>query len=754
MNKKFLAVAISSGLLLTACGGGSPSPEDPKPIPKTSLSGVINKGIVQNGKVEVCDVFDSSGCNKDQSDFYLETQTNDKGEYQIKGAPQSKPILVYVSKKDSSTKMKCDIAVCDDSTVAKVTFGDSFEVDDDWSLKTILPAAVSGDVIVNVTSLTDLAAEEAFELAGSAQVTENDSRRANSAVQQSFGLTKSITQMGGVDLTDPSALSKADAENIAAATYSAALLKVERSLKLALIDLKTNADSTVNRVEIEKILTDSSSLIGTITDKVNKDLPEEEQVDLTQAQQKIEHTEPPAEVKTGSSEHSDEISKAKEFAQDIRSAFESVQADGELKTGLEGFGDKLNAIDPLISEDSTIIFGNIQDALLAIEETVREQSANPELSSPFKSSNGLSVTFTGNDIGNEAIMQTYSIEKETIKLKATISGTLKDTDGKCEDSASESTRCERSTTKGDVNFDVTINATKNNTTLSGKGSLTLDAEFIEEIIPGEQWLKEERVNSATITLKSTLKNKLNNTEFKGDITLDLIGFKDVTKDVSEFHEENNGDYHSTEYKSEYNNEVSAKSMNLTLKGELTTENSETVDALLDLRFSNPTGVKLEESIIATWRCNDYGYYCDNWTSISTDASSIDTETEENFTKAYVTVKIGTELNKANNEAMPSFVKFESSRENYDEIETTLTINYNDVDTIIEADIPLVPANDDSKGVVETFVIRNTNGVEATLNINSRSGKVEVDDVEVASIEESSHSLMLIRYEDGSFESLF
>ncbi len=108
----------------------------------------------------------------------------------------------------------------------------------------------------------------------------------------------------------------------------------------------------------------------------------------------------------------------------------------------------------------------------------------------------------------------------------------------------------------------------------------------------------------------------------------------------------------------------------------------------------------------------------------------------------------------NNEAMPSFVKFESSRENYDEIETTLTVNYNDVDTIIEADIPLVPASDDSKGVVETFVIRNTNGVEATLNINSRSGKVEVDDVEVASIEESSHSLMLIRYEDGSFESLF
>lgn len=45
MKKLALSTAITSALLLTACGGGGSSSTQPAPVTKTSLSGVAAKGV-------------------------------------------------------------------------------------------------------------------------------------------------------------------------------------------------------------------------------------------------------------------------------------------------------------------------------------------------------------------------------------------------------------------------------------------------------------------------------------------------------------------------------------------------------------------------------------------------------------------------------------------------------------------------------------------------------------------------------------
>lgn len=752
MSKHILAIAISSGFLLTACGGGSSSDTGKPvlPISTTALSGVINKGIVLNGSVEICDVFDSTGCNKEQSAFYQETVTNDKGAYQLTGAPSGIPLLVYISKKDASTLMKCDIAVCDDTITPNVVFGETFEVAEDWNLKTIIPMASGNNAKVHVTSLTDIAAEEAFSIAGSSAITTAIGLRANSAVQQSFGLTRSILGMGGIDLTDASALKNANAEDLAAATYSAALLTVTDEEKKSLIDLNANK---VNVSKVQEILTKSSDLIDVIEANANKHASSDERVDLTQAKQKIDVTEPPEEVQSGGSEHANEILAAKSFMQDVRSAYESVQDEGNLRNGLESFGERLEALDSLSTEENEVIIREVAKSISAIAEAVQAVSTLPEdseVNSPYIASQGILVNIQEN---------IFLVENGGIEVKATIdeisiSDELVESEN-CNNYSSLSVQCDSSEIKSaTLDLELEVTAISSDTTLSGEGTLELKGLVDENNISvstsfgdgnlshSGYTLKQLKVESADLAIQSTLVNTDIDSAFEGKITLsleDIINSFSIESEVPESSTHRDFTHTRTETSLQH-----AKEIAVSIEGELSVA-QESVSALLDLRFSNEAGVTISD--INTTQSHCYYGHCYK-TSAEDKHSQSPEDSVDNFTRAYTILEVETELNDANNEAMPSSVKLELHRESYESAEIVITIDYNGVDTILESSI------DVNSEEVPNLVIRNENSVEAVLDIENKSGIVKVNDVTVGTIDESRHGLVLIRYTDGSFESLF
>jgi len=164
MKKGLIAIAIISTFGLAGCGSDSGSGSSTPVATSTSFSGTVNKGIVSNGKVEVCSDFTGSTCNAEGS-YYQTATTSETGSYDVTNAPLDTPLLVLISNNDDgTTTMKCDTDSCIDNSASPVDFGETFKVAEDWTLKTIIPAANSATATVNVTSLTDIAADEEISL--------------------------------------------------------------------------------------------------------------------------------------------------------------------------------------------------------------------------------------------------------------------------------------------------------------------------------------------------------------------------------------------------------------------------------------------------------------------------------------------------------------------------------------------------------------------------------------------------------------
>jgi|GEM_PF-4229929 len=755
MNKKILAVAIASVMGVAGCGGGDDSSSSDTSASSSSFSGTVNKGIVSNGSVEICDAFDDTGCIEADSSFYQTTTTNDSGSYDVTGAPLNTPIMVIVSKIDANTTMKCDLSVCDATdetanTADDAAFGESFEVPDSWTLKTIIPSATEGTTTVNVTSLTDIAAEEAIEAGGSSGVTEAIVTNANKAIQEAFGITTSITETGGVDLTDPEALSEASAEEIAAATYSASLLDATDEEKDALVTLDSEGGYTVDTTDVDAVLNESATLMTTVQDEANEALPEDEQIDLTEAVQLVDAVEPPEEVDPTPPENNDEIVAAKTFISDVRTAYNSVQDEGDLATGLDDFSTELEAFDELVSDDSEVIVENIGLGLEAIAEAFEEAAAD---ATTYTAENTLVVAISGN---------TYTVDDDSRGLDIVATATTFETqetendNGQCESYTVGQTCEEDGTFTADVNLALTtLVGTTGNTTLSGTGTAVLTG-FMNEwtyehsVVALEggaryTWSETEQFDLTELSVALTQADLDyvsgdDNVSFDGELSISLAGlsYDESGSDSNEF--SNDGTGESTQEQEVF----TATAMGLMLDGSISVNDS-SVGAYLDFSIANPRGYVHTYEFSDAWSCVQ-----DDCTNTYEESET--EETAENFVNAYLTARVTTDLMDAENNAMAASVELQATRETYDTVEASLTIDYNGVDTILEADISL-----HEEEVNPELTIRNTSGVVATVIEGSNdelSGNVKVGGVQAASIEETNDGLVLIRYTDGTFESLF
>ncbi|MGB5445268.1 MAG: hypothetical protein WBM99_07145 [Psychromonas sp.] len=739
MKKSLIALAVATSLTaLTGCGGGDGG--DVAAASTVNYSGTVNKGIVSNGKVEVCDVFDDAGCNEGDSSFYYETITSEDGSYDVTGAPTETPLLVLVSEADEgATTMKCDLATCNEGAVA---FGESFTVDSGWALQAIVPSATSGTT-VNVTALTDLAADEAIEVAGNGGVTEAIATNANNAVRAAFGLTNSIIELGALDLTDAEAVVAAltdDTEELMAATYSAVLLDVSDTDKKAMITFDNSTGGyTVNVASTKSILEKASTLLSTVETKANAALTEANAISVASTQAEIAAVVIPTAV--DAVEQSDELVASKAFITDVRTAYNAVQDGGDLATGLEDFADELEGIDDLASGDLDTISERLTQAITAIAEAFE----NADGATEYEADNGYTVTISGD---------TYSINEEDgdVQVTATVTGTITDseTDTETGEEWSGSADVELTLTKVSIGED--------DTTLSATGiasvvGLKADGSWSESSTSdgdAVEWSEEESgsvsIDSASIKLEAELVYA-SDASFTGAISFSFndLSYKDTSNYAGGYTEgTSTGEEQGAE-------SFTVGDMNLVLEGELAA-NEETLGVYLSLLVDNSSGYTQKYSWSDaweyTWNSTDYS---SEETADSTNYSS--EETADSFVTLSAIARVETTLVDADNKDMTASIELNASRNEYDVVDTTITINYNDVDVILDADVGIY-GNTSSD-----LTVRNTAGVVATINALNDSdekyqGTLNVNNVNTASIEEGDNGAVWIRYTDGTFSSLF
>ncbi|GAB3526051.1 hypothetical protein [Photobacterium alginatilyticum] len=726
MKRKILAITIASVLGLVGCGGGSGG-DDKKVIPQptgTDFSGTVNKGIISNGKVEVCDTFDAQGCNA-QGNYYYETTTNSSGKYSISDAPLDKPILVAVSKKNTSTTMKCDVATCTDASGAQVNFGQTFVVKDGWQLKTILPAANSATSVVNVTSLTDIAAKQALEDAGSSPVTTQIANRAKDTVEDIFGLEGSITELGSVDLTDPAQTQGAAPEDINAALYSAAVMSSAidtdklltnkgdvYEVSTSLLDVIADAEQLVDNgsgeplvkvSEVSKKELADHKAEQTTGDSGFKDIDGDGELDP------IEVTpQPPAQGV---------VQAAKSFINDVRTTYLSVQDNGDLKKGLTDFGNELDVIAPLIEEkDVELALTNVQTAVEAITDAYEAQKAAPE--NTTYNYRGFTVAVDGT---------TYSAQRdntaenvESTKVVAVISKV----------SISEGDQ-----TTAEIDLGITsIDSSVDNVQLIATNSSAKVVGFSgEATVLSVESVALNLPNTQLAFVDAKTKKSAN---FTGHIHFDVKGLA-----AAEVQNNLEADQ-QTEAKS-----GSFMLANIRFGGDLAT-GGDSVGVYVNLVADNSLGyIYAEESKIFN--------VCSSGSVLGWNCNNVDTtrtpETQDKFVKTYLTAQVSTNVQNALNNAIAASVKLEVNRSQYNVAQAKATVEYNGVDTIIEAPVGLY-----DNVVNSAIIVRNTTGAVATVSEYEENvaGEISINGKKVASIEEIKNGLVLVRYLDGSFESLF
>lgn len=183
-------------LALTACGGGggkkAPPADSPPPAGKTTpLDGTVNKGLVLKSKVEIFEIGSGGSLS-----LLTSAVTDEQGQYKAtlpvsyKGGP-----LKVVSSVDSSSQMICDApAGCGGTS----KFGERIALESGFKLSAVHPGTTPGQALhTHINPFTSFAAA----LSEKRGLTADNIRASNSQVQALFGLGADATQQAAVDIT-------------------------------------------------------------------------------------------------------------------------------------------------------------------------------------------------------------------------------------------------------------------------------------------------------------------------------------------------------------------------------------------------------------------------------------------------------------------------------------------------------------------------------------------------------------------------
>lgn len=211
-----LAVAVSSGLVVTGCGGGgssSPSAGTPPGGDTSVVSGSAVKGVMKNAVVTAYEL-DESG---ERLDTPVGTTTTDnQGQYRIELNDNYEGGLVEIEiTVNSETRMVCDASACG-------TKGADVTLPGDFKLNAIGKASAPGSAVsVPVTAWSTMAAKRAKTLVAGGKSVADAARQAKAEVSQVAGFD--IENTVARDVNDLTGASAAEAQ---AAVMNAAVAEL------------------------------------------------------------------------------------------------------------------------------------------------------------------------------------------------------------------------------------------------------------------------------------------------------------------------------------------------------------------------------------------------------------------------------------------------------------------------------------------------------------------------------------------------
>ncbi|MCG2835717.1 hypothetical protein L6J37_02435, partial [Photobacterium sp. WH77] len=200
--------------------------------------------------------------------------------------------------------------------------------------------------------------------------------------------------------------------------------------------------------------------------------------------------------------------------------------------------------------------------------------------------------------------------------------------------------------------------------------------------------------------------------------------------------------------------IEAKSLMFKIDG-LIASGDQTVSALMDIRLNNMGGYVHLKDITRTIS----GRYCSWWSDWDSSCNvrheetttEESVETKDSFIRANVKMALGANILNANNTLVATNLSLDISRNDYNLIEVDAGVTYNGKDTYLSTSYKPYSDNNtpyvslrDGKGLVATLTEKGEDDIGGTIYVNGKS---------TGTISTTNNNLLLIRYTDGSFESM-
>ncbi|EKO3721762.1 hypothetical protein P0E97_002409 [Vibrio metschnikovii] len=777
MKKTLVATAILSSLALAGCGGGSSSSDKVTPEAKASVTGVVNKGLVKDGLVEVCPATAANVQNKACDTPLASTTTGEDGGYSFSGLPQNQALLFVLKKHpEKDTQMKCDYQAC---IQGDTKFGDFFPVDNNFKLISIL-APDAENITAHMTKLTDVVAQYTARNMVGDQVSPEAITRNRSVIAQTLGLPASanIEQLGAVDLTNPAAVTAALADENNAASIEVAALslalfeKDEGAIQsfFAITDKFNNGSELAaeDKTVITGTLGNSSAAVTFLETELKKVEPSVSLSDVSNSLDKEDRV--PDKIELPKPTPNNDITKAQDLVKQVRTVYNAAGEEGDLRLGLTGWRDSLQAIpSELFEDDMAQAFEALQSGLMSIAHQVDDRLKG-EAGEYDKDIH----------LANDVYSLNIKDDESGIKLDLAVVASVNWPEGG-EPTVGEDGWQREQDHAPKIELKITrLNVTSGDITLTAESGLAQVIEFksqearLENNKPWDDAAQEYaysyeeeyaltadklalKLEGVTLTAKDQHKNSI---ELSGTITFSADKAKVAGAELNKGDgnwRNNSNESSQTSFKRKT---IAAEKLNLTFNTEL--NYLEPLAKLnLAINLDNPANKVVYLSCMrdaASWIDDNHtssnqhedGLYLGS-SKCSKDGEnwSLDEETATDFLRGSVTASLETEVNPAKPQLAK--VSLQAARPAFDLLNVNGAVVYNGQTLNLKTQINTVA--EDQKLTVELANAQATAVLHEGDKKGEILGEIKVGNKTVASIQ-YANGATVVRYTNGQFESLF
>lgn len=414
----FRLSAFAIAVLATACGGGGGGGGNDNPkFEGTTVAGTAAKGVIAGGAIEAFEIKDGALISRGT------TTTNASGQYSLAVSEYTGgPILIELKGGPAAT-MKCDVqAGCG----AGIAFGDAVAVGADFVMRSVMPTLPpSGEVSRCVSPFTELAVQRAIDAAGA--LTSISSKQATAALSEVSQLVGGIDVLRTcvVDLADPNSVDDASDSALALTGLSAAVLAVGGSgtpgAALTGLDAKFDGGDILAS-DLQALLSAASAELQAVSEGG------ETNVAYLAIADNIADAGPGGTVNPepspGSTANLREVEKGKAMIGQVRSLALNLTTDardGETQPVVSAFADQLEtAADAVESTQVGSAFGLVLDEVAAFYESLADGSGPTSTTLTTIDSAGATqtatITVTKPATGNHSVTVTGNVRDFTANL--------------------------------------------------------------------------------------------------------------------------------------------------------------------------------------------------------------------------------------------------------------------------------------------------------------------------------------------------